>query len=267
MAVAFAHPAADRRRVLDLEALLVWAIRDQKADRIASTLHPLEAIAHYGLLRGLPAGAGVYETGISGDGCATIANRFEVGADIDGRSAIRGISPCVHLDAELVAEALEWLPSSERRIIRDHARHADRPVWLPLVAPLVAKMRPGHKPGRYRHVVADVGWEASPKQSEIAQRYLDRGVSLFDRLGRRRIVEEERGFQFRVLSDGTRQVLAEWCPLEPRHNAEEIAQANEDYRFWHGAMEALHERLRGKTLRDHLITGFSAPARPWDDNP
>ncbi|MGF7178297.1 hypothetical protein [Azospirillum doebereinerae] len=266
MAVALAQPA-DHRLALDLEALLVWAIRDQQADRTGAALHPAEAIAHYGLLHGLPAGAGVYRTGISADGCATIANRFEVGADIDGGGAIRGIPPRVHPDAELVAEALEWLPASERRVIQDHARHTDRPVWLPLGAPLVAKMRPGHKPGRYRHVVADVGWEASPKQSEIAQRYFARGVSLFDRLGRRRIVEEERGFQFRVLGDGTRQVLAEWCPLEPKHSAEEIAEANEDYRFWHGAMEALHERLCGKALRDHRLTGFTAPARPWDDSP
>jgi len=266
MALAYAQPA-DHRLALDLEALLTWAIRDQQADRTDAALHPAEAAAHYGLLHDLPIGASSHRTGISADGCAVIANRFEVGANIDGGGAIRGIPPRVHPDAELVAEALEWLPSSERRIIRDHARHANRPVWLPLVSPLGKKMRPGHKPGRYRHVVADLGWEASPKQSEIAQRYFDRGVSLFDALGRRRIVEEERGFQFRILGDGTRQVLTEWCPLEPRHSAEEIAEANEDYRFWHGAMEALHERLRGKALRDHRITGFSAPAQPWDDNP
>ncbi|MBP2233464.1 hypothetical protein J2847_006802 [Azospirillum agricola] len=44
MAVAFAQPAADRRRALDLEALLVWAIRDQKADRDHAAWFETEAI-------------------------------------------------------------------------------------------------------------------------------------------------------------------------------------------------------------------------------
>lgn len=262
MALALSRPV-DLRRHLDLEALLTWAIRDQMADRTDTALHPVEAVAHYGLLRGLPAGAGVYETGISADGCAVIASRFEVGADIDGGGAIRGVPARVHPDAELVAEAIERLPSSERRVILHHARHADRPDWLPLTSPLVAVKRPSDARGRYRHVTAEE-WQATPKQSELAQRYFRRGISLFDGHGRRRIVEEERGFRFRVLGDGTRQLLVKWCPLEPRHSDLEIVETNEAYLFWHGAMAALFHSLCGSPLRDHAVTGFTAPERPWN---
>lgn len=267
MAVAYARTVADRRRALDLEALLVWVVRDQKADRVGAALHPLEVVAHFGLLHGLPAGAGVYETGISGDGCAAIAQRGELGTDVDGGGPIRGLPARLHPDAELVLEALERLPSSERRVILDHARHGDRPEWLPLVSPLVAKRRPGHQPGRYRHIVADLGWETTPKQSEIAESYHRRGLSLFNARRERRIPLEEQGFDFRVLYDATRQVLVTWCPLEPRHSDAEIAEAHDDYAFWHGAMEALHAALRRRPMRDHRLTGFAAPAHPWDNNP
>lgn len=261
MAVALAN-RPDTRRALDLEALVVWAIRDQMADRTDTALHPVEVIAHFGLLRGLPVGAGVYRTGISSDGCAVIANRNEVGAVIDGGGAIRGVPPRVHPDAELVADAVERLPADQRRLVLHHARHADRPEWLPLVSPLVAMRRPAESRGRYRHVIA-AAWEATPLQSEIARGYFARGISLFDKQGRRRIVEEERGFRFRVLGDGTRQVLAKWCPLEPLHSAAEIREANADYAAWHAGMVALWNALRARPMRDHRLTGFVGPAAPW----
>jgi len=268
VALAVSHPAADLRRTLDLEAFLVWAIRDQMADRTDTALHPAEAVAHYGVLYGLPIGAGVYETGISADGCAAIANRNEVGTDIDGGGAIRGLPPRVHPDAELVADIIEGLGARQRRLVLHHARHADRPEWLHLVQPLVAVKRPSDAKGRYRHVVAELGWEATPKQSEIAQRYFARGISLFDRLGRRRIVEEERGFQFRVLGDGSRQVLVKWCPVEPAHSKADIREANADYMAWHEALWTIFYSLkRARRLRGHVVSGFAAPALPWELNP
>lgn len=262
MAIALAS-RPDTRRALDLEALLVWAIRDQMADRTDTALHPVEVIAHFGLLRGLPVGAGEYRTGISGDGCAVIANRNEVGAVIDGGGAIRGVPPRVHPDAELVADAVERLPGHQRRLVLSHARHADRPDWLPLVSPLVAVRQPAESRGRYRHVVLGA-WETTPLQSEIARGYFARGISLFDRQGRRRIVEEERGFRFRVLGDGTRQVLAKWCPLEPLHSAAEIREANAGYAAWHAGMVALCSVLRVRSMRNHRLTDFGAPAAPWE---
>lgn len=261
MSVALA-PTAAHRRALDLEALLVWAIRDQKADRSDAALHPVEAIAHFGRLHGLPAGAWARHRGVSADGCATIANRHMVGTHIDGGGPIRGVPARIHPDAERVADAIERLPSPERRTVLRHARAADRPDWLPLTAPLVAVTRPSDAPGRRRHVVSEE-WRATPKRSEVAQLYLARGISLFDGQGLRRIPAEEKGFRFRLLGDGARQVLASWCPLEPLHGQREIVETNEAYLLWHGAMVALFAALRGVALRDHALTGFAALERPW----
>ncbi|MBP2233510.1 hypothetical protein J2847_006852 [Azospirillum agricola] len=186
-----------------------------------------------------------------------------MGTEIDGGGAIRGIRPRVHPDAELVAEAIERLPASERRVILHHARHANRPDWLPLAAPLVAVKRPSDTRGRYRHVIAEA-WEPTPKQSEVAALYFQRGISLLDPHGRRRITEEERGFRFRVFGDATRQLLVRWCPLEPRHSDVEIVETNEAYLFWHGAMVALGEALARASLRNHTLAGFTAPERPWN---
>lgn len=268
MALALSRPAAGLLRTLDLEAFLVWAIRDQMADRTDTALHPAERIAHYGLLHGLPIGAQVHGTGISADGCAAIANRNEVGTDIDGGGAIRGLPPRVHPDAELAADIIEGLGARQRRLVLHHARYADRPDWLACVQPLVAVKRASDAKGRYRHVVAELGWQATPKQSDIAQGYFTRGISLFDRLGRRRIVEEERGFRFRVLGDGSRQVLVTWCPVEPAHSKAEVREANADYADWHDALWTVFRRLtQARRLRGHAVSGFTAPARPWDDIP
>ncbi|CBS88701.1 hypothetical protein [Azospirillum lipoferum] len=255
MAIAFAR--CDTRRRLDLEILVTWALRDQQADRVQSGLFDIEAAAN---------DHGWEPQGVSGDGVAELLRRHETGDRVDGGGPVRGIAVTVHPDAEAVANAVGWLDPWQRRLVRFHGRSGTRPDWLPLVPPLVAVKRPSEARGRYRHVTAE-RWEFVPTRSELAKRYLLRGQSLFDARGQRRIVEEERGFHFRTFGDGRRQVQVKWCPLEPAHSDAEIVEANTDYAGWHAGMTALLERIGGWGLHDHVLTGFTAPAAPWEYYP
>lgn len=258
--------AATMLRPLDLEAFLTWAIRDQAADRSDVGLHPTEFVAHYGQLLDLPIGAGVYGRDVSADGCFAIANRHEVGTEIDGSGATRGIPPRVHPDAELVADVIDRLPGLARRLVLSHARRGDRPDWLAPRQPLVAAKRPSDQPGRYRHLL-DSWWEPIRTRTEIARARFLAGEPLVGPDGRRRLIEEEKGFRFRLLGDGTRQVMARACRLEPLHSPEEVEEANARYACWHSAMVSVLMDLQDLQLRAHRITTFGAAARPWDKKP
>lgn len=255
MAIAFAR--CDTRRRLDLERLVTWALRDQQADRAQSGLFDIEAAAN---------DHGWEPQGVSGDGVAALLRRNETGDRVDGGGPVRGIAVKVHPDAEAVANALGWLDPWQRRLVQAHGRAGTRPDWLPLNPPMVAVKRPSEARGRYRHVLAE-RWEGVPTRSELARRYLLGGQSLFDARGQRRIVEEERGFHFRTFGDGRRQVQVKWCPLEPAHSDADIVEANTDYAGWHAGMAALLGWIGGRSLRDHVVTGFAAPAAPWEYSP
>lgn len=267
MAVAYAHSVQDRRRPLDLEELVVWACRDQQALRDGSALHVVEAAAQFGIRNQRRHLSGSDYPGTWGvDSCARLAAIGAVGTRLDGGGPTRGIAPRIPPDAEAVATAIEALPMGKRRLVRSHGKAGTRPDWLSLRQPLVARRQPSDRPGRYRHVIEEE-WQPTPLRSELAARYLARGQSLFDAHGRRRIPAEEQDFQFRPDDQGGRELLVRWCALEPEHSDAEIIEANCDYAEWHDGMTALLRSLQGRYLRNHTITGFAPPARPWDIYP
>lgn len=261
MAVACHSP----KRSIDLEDLVVWACRDQKALRDGSTLHVVEAAAQFAIGNRRRRLSGTDYPGSWGvDSCVRVAAIGRIGARLDGGGPTRGIAPRMPPDAEAVATAIEALPSGERRLVRSHGSIGTRPDWLPLQQPLVAAMRPSDRPGRYRHEVAEE-WQPTPLRSEVAARYLACGRSLFDAQGRRRLVEEENGFRFRAVDDG-RELLVRWCPVEPEHSDAEIIETNCDYAEWHDGLTRLKGLLAGR-LQDHRISGLLALARPWEQMP
>lgn len=267
LAFAFAQPANDRRRPVDLEELVVWACRDQQALRDGCALHIVEAAAQFGIRNQRRHLTGSDYPGAWGvDSCARLAAIGAIGTRLDGGGPTRGIAPRMAADAEAVAAAIETLPLGQRRLVRTHGAAGTRPDWLSLRQPLVACQRPSDRPGRYRHMVEEE-WRPTPLRSELAARYLALGQSLFDSHGRRRIVEEERGFSFRSTDDGKRELLVRWCPLEPEHSDAEIIEVNCDYAEWHDGLTALLKSVRSLNLRDHRVTGFAAPARPWENIP
>lgn len=263
-ALALRRPAGRARVSVDLEHLVAWAIRDQRADRDDVALFDAEATAHYGQLAGLPIGAGAYARGFSADGVVSIARKGAVGCKIDGGGAMRGVAPKVHPDAELVASALNEQPSRRGKLlILQHARLGERPAWHSGRQTLTPVKVEGDRPGRRGHKMG-AAWEPCPLASEIARDYIRRGIPLVDRYGRRRIVAEETGFRFRVLGDGRRQVLTRWTCVEPMPSLDEIAITNDAYATWHAAMVHLMAALRDVVFADHELTGFIAPAYPWE---
>ncbi|PWC89819.1 hypothetical protein TSH100_04050 [Azospirillum sp. TSH100] len=256
--------AVDHRTVIDIEALLVWAVQRQCCDRTDIALHPMERSASLALQHGRH--IGVIAEGRSADGVATILDRNDIGADIDGGGAIRGIPPRLHPDAERVGEALERLPAAQRRLVARHARLGGRPEWASLRQPMVAAKRPSDAPGRYRHLTC-AEWEQTPRRSDIAALYHRTGRSLFLPDGRKRLPEEEKGFSFRVGGDGQRWLLVKWCPLEPRLSEAEVAEINHLYSLWRDGVLTLYVRLTRLELRDHILRPFSIPGAPWDQNP
>lgn len=252
-------------RSIDVEDLVVWACRDQQALRDRSSLHVVEAAAQFGMRCSRQRLSGADFPGAWGvDSCARVAAIGAVGTRIDGKGPTRGIAPRLPPDAEAVAAAIEALPVGERRLVRKHGQAGTRPDWLPLLQPLVMAMRPSDQPGRYRHQIAGE-WQPIAQRSEFAARCLARGESLFDAHGRRRLVEEEKGFRFRAV-DGGRELFVRWCPVEPEHSDAKVIEANCDWVEWHTGLSRLVGALRGKLIA-HRITGLAIPARPWEQKP
>ncbi|MBM3929167.1 MAG: hypothetical protein FJ335_12045, partial [Sphingomonadales bacterium] len=98
---------------VEVEALAVWAYRDQKVDRFQTAgLHAIEA-----------AYAGFEPHGSSTDGCAALARIAHMGCRLDvgtGR-----IKDAVHAAAEVVASLLSSIDGG--RLVSFHARTGGRP--------------------------------------------------------------------------------------------------------------------------------------------
>jgi hypothetical protein len=98
---------------VDVEALAVWAYRDQMVDRFATVgLHALEAGVDGYLVRGR-----------SADGCAAIADINHMGCRIDYSGRI--VRDTVHRAAEEVAAVLSTIAGG--RTVAFHARLGGRP--------------------------------------------------------------------------------------------------------------------------------------------
>lgn len=240
-------------RALDLEALVIWAIRTQKADRTDVALFDVEAAV-----------GGLEPRGWSVDGVATMMHRGDLGCRIDGCVAVRGVAPRMHPDAELVALVIGAMVDRRARgIILHQARIGERPDWLPWeqrLAPLPAESGAGR--GNRCKIVGE--WRETAHRSEVARQMLARGDRLVDAHGRSRIVAEEQGFRFRVLDDGRRQVFERWCPVVPEPSIDEIRIVNDNYAVWHAGMMYLLGELVGAPLREHRVKGLAAPAQPWN---
>ena len=108
----------DGRRDIDIERLLIWVYRRQKADLI------------------IRMGAGLYRAEAEADGvewqggsaCATAARIGEMGARVDGGGLTSGK---LHEDAETVHQVVTATFSKPLALlVIQHARIGDRPDWI-----------------------------------------------------------------------------------------------------------------------------------------
>ncbi len=246
----------DTRTVIDLEDLVTWAVRDQKADRNTVALFDVELEA-FGHMQGWE------PCGHSNDGCFRQDIIGGIGCHIDGSGALHGVAPRMHPDAEAVADAIERRSGRVCGLILQHARLGERPEWSAGQQMLMCVKVSDKKPGRFRHKVVGE-WQDVPSQSAYAQRRLSRGLPIVDQYGRSLVRQPEPGQTFRLLEDGSRQAFVRHCPVEKYPSDAWVIMINDLYATWHSGMLALLNDLRRVEMRDHRISGFAAPALPWD---
>jgi hypothetical protein len=65
--------------------------------------------------------------------------------------------------------------------------------------------------------------------------------------------------------DKRRNRIAPYCPVIWHDAAESIVEARRRYGIWHAALAGIAEDLvrHVDRLKSHQVTGFAAPARPW----
>ena len=109
--------------VIDVEMLVVWALRDQRAGEIVDGPVGLEAAE--------AEAAGAPRQRVSTCGCAAVERVLELGADI--RTVGRGGAPTPGCsgDAETVWAAVVGLAGEGARLVRLHGRLGSRPDWVP----------------------------------------------------------------------------------------------------------------------------------------
>lgn len=254
-AAVFSTPAARQHR--DLWNLVVWAVKHQRAADDDIALHDVEMQAF--------ARAQGYEPHSStSDGTATLSRRGALGCAVDG-GIVRGVAPRVHPDAQGIADAIARLSGRDRGAILRAARAGEPPAWICPASQRLCPLPAGSGAGRGNKFKVVGEFTDTPHRSEIARQRIARGEPILDRHGRSLLEREEKGFTFRTLDGGARQVLTKWCPVVPSPSAEFILSTNAAYSAWNAAMVRLLAELRRVELRDHLCTGFDAPATPWDD--
>lgn len=242
----------DNRQRVDLEALVIWAVKAQRADCDDVSLHDVEAAAE-----------GLEPAAWSTDGVSSLMRRGTLGCRVDGGPVVRGVAPRIHPDAEAVVVAVNTIGDSRRRsLILHHARAGYRPDWLPWQQRLVPVPAESGAGRGNRHRI-DGEWRDVPEQSEIARRMLAVGRRIVDKRGRNVIDAMERGYLFRHNDDGHRQVYARWCALVEEPSLTEIREVNAVYAQWHAGMMTLLGKLLSVPLRERRLVGFKAPAQPW----
>lgn len=242
----------DNRRRVDLEALVIWAVKAQRADCDDVGLHDVEAAAE-----------GLEPAAWSTDGVSSLMRRGTLGCKVDGGSAVRGVAPRIHPDAEAVVCAVNTIGDRRRRsLILHYARAGYRPDWLPWqqrLVPLPAESGAGR--GNRNRI--DGEWQDTPERSVIARRMLATGRPIVDRRGHSVIDRAERGYLFRHTDAGQRQVFARWSALVEEPSLMEIRAVNDVYAQWHAGMMALLGKLLSVPLKERRLIGFKAPAQPW----
>ena len=204
--------------------------------------------------------------GSSADGVSAIARIGDIGCRVDGGGSIRGVAPRVHPDAEAVMADIERIPDCRAAgLVLLYARQGERPEWSTGQQVLQRVPVADARRGGVRHRVIGE-WERAPTHSEHARLRQRLGLSIVDHYGRSLVrgpLSGEQGYYFRTLDDGAREVLVKHCPVEPWPSTAWIKAVNDMYSTWHAGMMALLDQLLGVKLRDHRLTGFSAPPRPW----
>lgn len=225
---------------LDLFDLVVWAVRDQRADQDDVGLHEVEVAAN-----------GDTHWRTSTCGCASIARIGNLGCAIDGGGQIKGVAPRVHEDAERIVTAIRRLPKSAQYQVLYHARKGERPE--PFTGQQEYVALPSPEGGTAYKV--NGAWEDEPPLSTLAEV----GIRLLDNQGRRRFKVSEPGFRYRTLEDGTkRQWLSRWCPIQKSPEDSWIESVNDEYDSWHAAMMALLGIMLRVELSKHRLRGFNA---------
>jgi hypothetical protein len=155
----------DLRQPVDIERLLTWTYRDQRADKVLA--------APSGLLDAEAAldGHGRYLT--SGDGVASMARIGALGVRVDGGGPSSG---ALHPDAEIVDEAVTMLGKIEAHLVITHARGASRPDQIEIVPPRAWAVR--NRRGRatveyedwdrnHNYGFCPVQWTVAPTTAEV----------------------------------------------------------------------------------------------------
>jgi hypothetical protein len=262
------RPVACPRVVMDLEALLAWALRTQKAGRGEAALHEIEARVD---------GRALHHS--SRDGVWTMIRRNSLGCRIDCGGPVSNAAPLVHPDASAIATAVNAIPGERNRsLVWRYGQAGERPEWLSLT-PRFSPVRVAEdKPGRRRYAVAG-HWEPC---SRIELRPKD-ADALQTRGGRGEIARKEGGVPWRYLvsaapprhelnhPDGEAaehvlgdHVWSECCPVVLSPSLAEIRAVNNVYTQWHAGMMHLLGTLMTTGLRERRVSGFKAPARPWE---
>lgn len=223
--------AMDTRQRVDLEALVVWAIKLQRADCDGVSLHDVEADID-----------GLEPARWSTDGVSSLIRRGTIGGKVDGGPVVRGVPPRIHADAEAVMTAVNTIGDRRRRgLVLHYGRAGFRPDWLPWEQRLVGlPAESGAGRGNRNKIEGD--WESVPERSEVARRMMAAGRPIVDQHGRSVIERAERGYLFRHEGE-RRQVFARWCPLVEEPTIAEIRAVNETYAEWHAGMMTLLGKL------------------------
>lgn len=232
------------KRKIDPWALVVWAVRDQRADQDDVGLHEIE----------LQSFAGTYWR-TSTCGCAAVSRIGAIGTAIDGAGQVRGVAPRMHPDAERVVDVLRTLKGASNILI--YARLGETPSWEDAPRRLVRVENSDSANRRYK---IRAFWGSEPSVSSLPRL----GFPLLDRSGRRRFKDSYPGFEYRYPTDGEtsrREVKIKECPLVEEPSYERIDSIQTQYRRWHAAMSEFCSEIRKKPLRDFEVTEFLAPPR------
>lgn len=237
------------KRRLSIEALLVWAIAEQRADfygRGSATLYPVEAEAD-----------GMMVTRRSGDGCARVEAFGRLGTEIDCSPRVVRASGDVHADAEAV---YDWLLGLERhdpvavRVAVDCARAGGaRPDWRPgarwRFAPAAYLLRDGQKVARVDRM----------RQFEALEYYRPRSVPI--------PLEDRREFDRVRLQNPSGHALMGWVEVVPVVSVDDpdlIDRVRSIYSRWRDVLVLLREQLGG--LKEHEVSDVLPLAEPWLDD-
>ena len=157
----------DLREPTDIESLLIWTYRKQRADVVLA--------ADAGLFDQEATIEGGQRSATSRDGVAAMARIGALGVRVNGAAASAG---ALHVDAEVVHDAVTTLPPIEAALVIAHARAGTRPDDSEIVPPRAGPLRNDH--GRLIRCYAEwdesrrygwtrIGWTVEPTTADAVR--------------------------------------------------------------------------------------------------